>query len=80
MITQRGSIDYVPLSRDKRYYCLLPQMRSAVQPDTKVERFWFKDKGYVPWRRIAVLSTLTAVLSLLLVFGWFDWLWWIFQN
>lgn len=72
MITQKQHIDYVPLSRGKRYYCLLPQMRSAVQPDTKVERFWFKDEGWVPWRGLAILGTIFAVLSLLLYYGAFN--------
>lgn len=65
MITQK-QIDHI--SHDKRYYLVLPQFRNAVKGETE-ER-----GGYVPWRGLAVLGVITAGLSLLLVWGWFDWM------
>jgi len=62
-IVTQSSIDYVPHSRDKKYYVILPQLRSAVQPDT------FTDVYKLSKRRYPKLTMFTALVWIVVMIG-----------
>lgn len=60
----QSDINYRPHSRPKKYVMILPQLRSSVQPDTRINRFQLRD-----FRRYPKLSAATAIVWMFVIIG-----------
>lgn len=75
MLSQKR-IDYVPHSRPKQFYVVLPQFRSAVVPDPWSQRLRVKKERFtLLQKQLICLFVIAACVFLFgLEFGWIDFL------
>lgn len=80
-ILSQRSIDYVPHSRGKQFYLVLPQFRSAVVPDPWARRLTVKkDRFSLLQKQLMALTIIFACLFLLAFeVGWIDYLGFLFR-